>query len=267
VAGRARPVLRRIHRRLLSVIARDVTERVAGRSALVVAPHPDDETIGCGATIARKRAAGARVEVVVVADGGDVAAGSSAARAAVVSRRAAECHEACRRLGVPAEAIHLLGFPDGSVAPHTAEVSARLRSIVETFQPDDVLAPCAIDAHPDHRAVAEAVDDLRQDALAEADLLAYPVWFWNRWAWLDRRSTPTRDAASLLWKPLLATFRLHARVVRTDQFAEQKRFALAAHESQVGHDERLRDGLDPDWLQTFLGRDELFFARSGRSRP
>lgn len=48
---------------------RDDTAAAGGRSTLVIAPHPDDETIGCGAAIARKRTAGTPVEVAVVTDG------------------------------------------------------------------------------------------------------------------------------------------------------------------------------------------------------
>jgi len=50
-------------------VARDDTATSAARSALVLAPHPDDETLGCGATILRKRAAGTPVHVLIVTDG------------------------------------------------------------------------------------------------------------------------------------------------------------------------------------------------------
>src|SRR5690349_19075047 len=56
-------------RPLLLSRAEDVTSQAAARSCLVLAPHPDDETLGCGATIMRKRAAGTPVHVVIATDG------------------------------------------------------------------------------------------------------------------------------------------------------------------------------------------------------
>ena len=69
VAHAVRPPAVRLWRRELQRRAVDETLGAAGRSCLVLAPHPDDETLGVGALIARKRAAGTRVRVLVVTDG------------------------------------------------------------------------------------------------------------------------------------------------------------------------------------------------------
>ena len=61
--------VRRTVRSALRTVARDETSTTGTRSALVLAPHPDDETLGCGATILRKVAAGTPVHVLVVTDG------------------------------------------------------------------------------------------------------------------------------------------------------------------------------------------------------
>ena len=58
-----------VGRPLLLSRAEDVTSRTAARSCLVLAPHPDDETLGCGATIMRKLVTGASVRVVIATDG------------------------------------------------------------------------------------------------------------------------------------------------------------------------------------------------------
>ena len=54
-----------IGRQLLLSRAEDMTPETATRSCLVLAPHPDDETLGCGATIMRKLAAGTSVQIVI----------------------------------------------------------------------------------------------------------------------------------------------------------------------------------------------------------
>jgi LmbE family N-acetylglucosaminyl deacetylase len=235
-------------------MARDITEATSQRSTLVLAPHPDDETIGCGATIARKVAAGAPVRVVVAADDNDP------------SRRA-ECVEACRRLGLPEAAVTFLGLPDGELDTHGGALDSGLRSILSAFVPDEVFTPYAIDAHPDHRALAAAVDRLRANELRDTNILGYPVWFWNRWAWVDSTTPRRLQSLQLLWRPALQTACTRTRIVRSGEFAERKAQALEAHRSQVtpsgepGH-----KALDPSWLTMFLGTEDLFF-RLQEPRP
>ena len=249
MAGRARPRLRVIHRRVLVGVARDVTEATARRSALVLAPHPDDETIACGATIARKVATGATVRVVVATDGGD-------------ELRRVECLEACRRLGLQDHDVTFLGLPDGNLAAHADALDTALRSMLDTFVPEEVFAPSVIDAHPDHRSLAASVDRLRADVLGKTQVLAYPVWFWNRWAWVDRATPRWLQTAQLAWRPLKYALSVRTRVVRVAPFADLKAHALAAHRSQI--DESFADPgqnvLDPDWLAMFMGTEELFFV-------
>jgi LmbE family N-acetylglucosaminyl deacetylase len=231
-----------LHRRVLVGRAHDITTESAARSALVLAPHPDDETIACGATIARKVACGTPVQVVVATDSPD-------------GRRRHECAEACRRLGVGPDALHFLGFPDGALETRARELDAALRGLVEQFRPEELLAPISVDAHPDHRVLAESVERVRCDARrpdmrGDLIVLSYPVWFWNRWAWVDRSTRLRSQRVELVRRPLVATFTMRPRVVRTGGFLAHKRNALAAHASQR---------LDPTWLAMFLGSEELFF--------
>ena len=54
-------------------------EAALRRPAFILAPHPDDETFGCGGTIARKLAAGATIHVIVMTDGSRVPASAAPA--------------------------------------------------------------------------------------------------------------------------------------------------------------------------------------------
>jgi LmbE family N-acetylglucosaminyl deacetylase len=234
---------------LLVELARDITQATSRRSALVLAPHCDDETIGCGATIARKVAAGCEVRVVVAADGND-------------DIRRGECHEACRRLGLSEHDVIFLGFPDGSLREHREALGAELRAILAAFSADEVFAPYGIDAHPDHRALAATMDALHRELPRGTSVLGYPVWLWNRWAWADPRTSAWEQRARLVWRPFVMTATVRTRIVRTGPYAQVKKHALEAHRSQVDNPAGNPDrkALDPEWLAGFLGSEELFFA-------
>lgn len=140
------------------------------RSVLVVAPHPDDETIGAFGLIRAARAAGARVRVLVVSDG----AGSHRRsvrwpRRRLVAERRRETRRAMRRLGVHAGEIVFLGLPDGALADRAASVLLP-RHLTRGVRL--LVGPSVGDAHPDHVAVARAIRASR----VSARRLAYHVW-------------------------------------------------------------------------------------------
>src|SRR4051812_6496913 len=83
---------------------------------LVVAPHPDDEALGCGGVIALLRQAGISVHVIVASDGAASHPGSKTHPPPVLGElRRAEAEAGCRLLGVPTDDVTFLGFPDGVV--------------------------------------------------------------------------------------------------------------------------------------------------------
>lgn len=124
------------------------------RRVLVLAPHPDDESIGCGGTIARLAHAGVRVTVLLVSDG-EATIGSPDGRIATGRRRRHEMALACAQLGVGAPVP--LGLPDGRLAAVSDELTAALQPILRTEQPEAVFAPWPFERHDDHRAVTRAL--------------------------------------------------------------------------------------------------------------
>lgn len=193
-------------------LGRDTTAETGVRSCVVLAPHPDDETLGCGATIARKRALGTRVRIVVATDGSGNPPSASPEK--IAKARHDELLRACEVLGVRAEEVTWLGYPDGKLEDHAAELTAVLADILVAEHPDEVLAPGTNDPHADHAVLARAA------ALAVAQqgarLLAYPIWQWDRpSSWLSGpRSRP--------------------EVVRAGRYLAIKAAALRCHSSQIG---------------------------------
>ena len=140
------------------------------RRALVLAPHPDDETLACGGTVAALVASGCDVRVVVVTDGD--AAKVDLAPDELRLRRRAEASSACDALG-PGPPI-FLGFPDGDVAAQVTPLAREIAAQLTSFAPDVVLLPWFGDDHPDHVAVNHALVDAA--TTVEPLVLAGETW-------------------------------------------------------------------------------------------
>lgn len=125
----------------------------AADRALVLAPHPDDETLACGGTATALAAAGTEVVVVVVSDG--QAAKVDVPVDELGRRRRAETEAACAALGL--HPPRFLGHRDGALPGAIRAVTADLEGIVAEHAPQVVLLPWFGDAHADHRAVNVAL--------------------------------------------------------------------------------------------------------------
>lgn len=128
-------------------------------STLVLAPHPDDETLMAGATMAALRRRGDPVRVVAVTSGGGTAVGRGEATSAtdVGGVRAAELRAACVALGV--DDVEVWDFDDGGLPAARSDVASRVRAELERTRPERVIVPFPYDAHADHVALALALAD------------------------------------------------------------------------------------------------------------
>jgi LmbE family N-acetylglucosaminyl deacetylase len=228
------PAIRRAVRSLLFRVGIDVTEATAQRRCLVVAPHPDDETLGAAVTIMRKVDAGTPVRLLVVTDGSKYPPGD---RSEIAAMRAAELHAASRLLGLPPDAVTQLPFVDHELAGQGNELTRAIAEVVREWRPFEVLVTSEADSHVDHTTVGAATR--RAVAGSGARLLTYPIWQTRR---------PDR---------MLAMFVRWGRpeLVRTDGYVERKEAAMAAYGSQ-----RLLHRS----FQHFQGAYEMFFP-IGRS--
>ena len=124
------------------------------KSVLVVAAHPDDEVLGCGATMARHVAEGARVTVLLMADG--VGAREPADRVKELAARQAATRRACGELGVTE--LTLLAFADNRMDQVALlDIVQDIEKIICECQPDAVYTHHAGDVNIDHRRVHDAV--------------------------------------------------------------------------------------------------------------
>lgn len=221
-------------------------------STLVVAPHPDDESLGCGGVIALLRQQGQAVSVLFVSDGSMSHPNSKRyppeARRDLREREAASALEI---LGIAPDDIHFLRLPDTRVPVPTsenfAEGVALVRDQLKCLRPQTVLVPWRRDPHGDHRAtwhlLRAAVDQLE----APVRWLEYPIWVWESTQVGD---LPTAADGSW-WR------------VDVSAFLPQKRRAIAAHVSQTTpliDDDPEGFTLSPEMINHFTQPYEYFLA-------
>jgi LmbE family N-acetylglucosaminyl deacetylase len=125
---------------------------------LVLAPHPDDETLGCGglvASIASTHATwlawcsdGSRSPLPPLPGG--------AVHVDLAAVRAQEARRAAETLGIAPHRLRFLGLPDGGLRRNADRLRRALRSLADEIRPGTVLAPFRFDRHPDHEETSRA---------------------------------------------------------------------------------------------------------------
>lgn len=223
-------------------------EILGGRRPLVLGPHADDESLGCGGLLALAAEAGLRPGVLVLTDGAGSHPGSTKfppARLRAV--REAEAREAGEILGVEAGRVGFLGLRD-TAAPLAGEAfEAAVGEIVEITREwgcGVLLAPWRHDPHCDHEAAhLMATEAARRGGLGH---LAYPVWGWKL------------KAEVVLAGPVVAGWRLD---VADRLFVKQR--AIGAHRSQYAglvEDDPGGFQLEAGFLKLFAGQFETFLS-------
>ena len=152
------------------------------KRAVIFSPHFDDETLGCGGTIARKRRAGTPVQIVFMTDGAKSHEGWLEPER--LSRlRAAEGLAAAAALGVEERDVHMLGFEETKLSAAYDTAVDRTRKILEDFSPEEVYVPHPLEPPEDHAVTHDIVVDALRGLGLTVTVYAYPIWIWDFWPW------------------------------------------------------------------------------------
>jgi len=148
-------------------------DRPPAEAIAVLAPHPDDDVIGCGGSLCKHRRAGEDVTVIYLTDGGrgnDWTAGPSPELARTRRR---EAEEAADLLGI--RKLVFLDFPDGELAPGRVTTN-RIYQALEVSGARCVFLPSPLDDHPDHQAANRILASLIPRLDRNTSVYAYEVW-------------------------------------------------------------------------------------------
>jgi len=220
-------------------------------TSIIVAPHPDDETLGCGGTIAALCKSKIPVHFIFVSDGTMSHPNSKKFPSLKLRKlRELEAKNAVRKLGGDTGQIEFLRLKDSLVpnpedidfAPTVKKLVAQLNQI----RPESVFVPWQKDPHRDHQATWKIMHEVFNRIEQVPRILEYPVWFWER-----------GDSADLQYIDHMAKL-----IVNIEDTLSMKNAALTAHVSQVTHlidDDPEGFMLSPEVIAHFNTPIEVFF--------
>lgn len=228
-------MLRRINARTQPIPGESLS-----RSAVVFSPHFDDETLGCGGTIIKKKQAGAAVKIVFMTDG-STSHQHLMPPEQLSALRSQEGVDAALSMGLAAEDVIRLGFAEKRLAEYEAEAVSRIKAILEQVQPEEIFLPYTGEPllwSEDHRITTRVIYAALKDYARPVTVYEYPIWCWYSLPWIN----PSRDG----WRTRLIIVRntigtwLGLRLVRDFRWSldisdvtEAKRRALEQHRSQM----------------------------------
>jgi N-acetylglucosamine malate deacetylase 1 len=220
---------------------------------LVIGPHPDDQEIGMGGTIARLAAQGHDILLCDMTDGSPTPVGDRATRLGEAADAAALLSPTPTELAAGGRPVRrvLMDFKNREVE-HTIAARHRVAGLIRAQQASILFVPHPMDAHPDHRAVTRIAEDARFDAkLTKVEMPTppgfesigppiYPKWLFHYYcSHLRRVPDPTF-------------------CIDTTGFADRKRAAVGAYRTQFDLNPK-NDGF-PDRLKAW---DVYFGSRIG----
>lgn len=220
-------------------------------NSLIVAPHPDDETLGCGGTAALLLQQGLKVNFVFVSDGTMSHPNSRKFPASQLRElRETEAVEAVTILGASKSETEFLAYPDRAVqgfqSPFFESAVRIFASRLMRIKPDTVFLPWKNDPHPDHRATWQIVSEAVRRLVDRPRLVQYPIWLWEMGEPQDLEQIGKMDVFC----------------VDISKTLKIKQEALGAHKSQVSDlidDDPEGFRLSAAVLENFAHDREIFF--------
>ena len=210
---------------------------------MVFAPHPDDDILACGGTIALKMQQGYDVYVIYMSDGRnshlhELGMAFNPSPPELAEIRKEEAKRALSILGVGKDTLLFLDFEDGTIEAKLDVAKEKVKQILRSVQPQEVYFPTSREKHPDHFATHIVVSECLKASCFPG--LAYQYTIWG--------------------EPDELTSLAERKTVDISVVLTLKRKAIREHQSQVA---KLSPGqehpiLDESFIGKFLGNAEIF---------
>ena len=223
-----------------------------GKKVVVFAPHPDDETLGCGGTIAKRISEGCEVVVAVITDGRHALSffgvNSSPSPEELKDIRKEEATRALKILGVPSKNISFFGLEDTTLAQHEKEAKEKIVTLLKDLSPTEIYFPYRKDTNLDHQITNKLV----QDAVVGLNFSAFKYQYS-----IARRFSRLSPFVSMLLNPV----RRNLVYVDISQFLQKKQVAVNKFKSQTTIISSRQQRPVMQNVGRFLKNKEAFYVR------
>jgi len=221
------------------------------RFIAVVAPHPDDATLGCGGTILTKISEGYQVLLISITGGENALSlifgiESNPTPEELKELRLKENSKALEKLGISPEHWFFLDYKDGKVADYKNEIEGEILGLLRKFQPHEVYFPFHKDVNDDHKATSEIVQSCLSKSHLSPSVYQYSI---------AQKFSRISPICTKLLNPIL-----HKAVyVDISNFLLQKQAAINEYKSQFSiiSDKQSRPVMTD--VKRFLKKNEVFY--------
>jgi LmbE family N-acetylglucosaminyl deacetylase len=262
--------LRQLYHSAIYRLVCEFQEEQLSQPAVIFAPHPDDETLGCGGTIIKKKQIGAEVKIIFMTDGSR-SHKELMPREVLKSIRASEALRAGHILGVSAQDMTFLEYGDGNLKQHQETAARDVIKLLHHYQPQQIFVPYHREWLRDHPETNQIVQSALKEYNRRVLMCEYPIWFWLYWPLVNiptgtlfQRLNAIRTSISSSTS-LLKDFR-HG--IYISDILEIKQNALAQHKSQMTQlipDPRwrtLKSISNGEFIECFFQNYEIFHCYS-----
>lgn len=218
---------------------------------VVFSPHPDDETLGCGGTIAKNVSNGREVYIAIMTDGRnshrtELAIEKDPTPEEMRSVRRKEALQAAKILGVPERNVSFFDLEDGSLERNYDSAQKLVKDYLSKLLPNTIFVPHELDTHKDHHATNAIVMMALKELGLHPHVYCYVIW-------------SSKKSQRLL--------KLSEIEVDISNFLDLKRRAIETYKSQVSllFPSQTRPVLSESFVDNFSGSKE-HFVRKGRDR-
>ncbi len=143
-----------------------------GKSMVILAPHQDDEAIGCGGALVLQLRSGNAAAIVILQDGADGHEELGMSRRELAELRNEESRRAAAAVGVDPPVF----LDHARLAGSVPEASEQVRGIIVERKADAVFVPFVLDAHPDHRSANYILAEALKGVDRNVRVFGYEVW-------------------------------------------------------------------------------------------